>query len=84
VNIYPYFRNALFKFIDEILEAVPGLKGFIGFDFICDKEDLFLIDINPRYTTSMSVISKCKDIHILDYINVSKNEQTGSPCEIKL
>jgi len=84
VNIYPYFRNSLFKFIDEILEAVPGLKGFIGFDFIYDKEDLFLIDINPRYTTSMSVISKCKYSHILDYINVSKNEQTGSSCEIKL
>ena len=84
MNIYPYFRNSLFKFIEEILVAVPGLKGFIGFDFIYNKEDLFLIDINPRYTTSMSAISKCKDRHILDYINISKNEQTGSSCKIKL
>ena len=84
VNIYPYFRNSLFKFIEEILIAFPGLKGFVGFDFIYDKEDLFLIDINPRYTTSMSAISKCKDRHILDYIDISNNEQTGSSCVIKL
>ena len=84
VNIYPYFRNSLFKFIEGILVALPGLKGFIGFDLIYNKEGLFLIDINPRYTTSMSAISKCKDRHILDYINISKNEQTGSSCKIKL
>ena len=84
VNIYPYFRNSLFKFIEEILIAFPGLKGFVGFDFIYNKEDLFLIDINPRYTTSMSAISKCKDRHILDYIDISNNEQTGSSCVIKL
>ena len=84
VNIYPCFRNSLFRFIEEILVTIPDLKGFIGFDLIYNKEDLFLIDINPRYTTSMSAISKCKDRHILDYINISKNEQTGSSCEIKL
>lgn len=84
VNIYPYFRNSLFKFVEDILIAIPGLKGFIGFDFIYDKGYFYLIDINPRYTTSMSAFSKCKGKHILDYIDAPKNEQTGASCKITL
>jgi predicted ATP-grasp superfamily ATP-dependent carboligase len=84
VNIYPIFRNSLFKFIDDILIAIPGLEGFIGFDFIYNNKELFLIDINPRFTTSMSAINTCKGNHILDYINESIYEQTGIPCKINL
>ena len=84
VNIYPVFRNSIYKFIDNILDAVPGLQGFIGFDFIYDKGELFLIEINPRYTTSMSAIGKCKGNHILDYINRADYEKTGKSCQINL
>ena len=30
VNIYPSFRDHLYNFIDDILEAFPNLKGFVG------------------------------------------------------
>ncbi len=82
VNIYPPFKNNVFYFIDNILSALPQLKGFIGLDIIYNDGKLFLIEINARYTTSMSVIQKCKNHHILDYIDPLLIDKTGMSCQI--
>jgi predicted ATP-grasp superfamily ATP-dependent carboligase len=84
VNIYPSFNNMIYKFIDDILNVIPGLRGFIGFDFIFNNDKIFLIEINPRFTTSMALIEKCKNNHILNYINSNINEQVGRICNIKI
>jgi predicted ATP-grasp superfamily ATP-dependent carboligase len=84
VNIHPSFNNMIYKFIDDILNAIPGLRGFIGFDFIFNNNKIFLIEINPRFTTSMALIEKCKNNHILSYINNNINEQVGRICNIKI
>ena len=36
----------------KVHQAISGLWGFIGIDLIVHKDDLFVIDINPRLTTS--------------------------------
>jgi len=36
----------------EIHQAISGLWGFIGIDLIINNNELFVIDINPRLTTS--------------------------------
>ena len=84
VNIHPSFNNMIYKFIDDILNVIPGLRGFIGFDFIFNNNKIFLIEINPRFTTSMALIEKCKNNHILSYINNNINEQVGRICNIKI
>ena len=84
VNIYPSFRNHLYNFIDDILSAFPNLRGFVGLDFIEYKGKLFLIEINARYTTSMSLIEKCKRKHPLDYIYSRANNLAGKLCQLKL
>lgn len=84
VNIYPSFRNHLYNFIDDILEAFPNLKGFVGIDFIEYKGELFLIEINSRYTTSMSLIEKCKGKNSLDYIYNRENNLAGKSCRLEL
>ena len=84
VNIYPSFRNYLYNFIDDILEAFPNLKGFVGIDFIEYKGELFLIEINSRYTTSMSLIEKCKGKNSLDYIYNRENNLAGKSCRLEL
>ena len=84
VNIHPFFSNKIYKFIDEILNAIPGLRGFIGFDFIFYNNQIFLIEINPRFTTSMALVEKSKNNHILNYIDTNLNEQTGRICKIKI
>lgn len=83
VNIYPSFSNMIYKFIDNILNVIPGLRGFVGIDFIFNKK-LYLIEINPRFTTSMALIEKCKNNHILNYIDNNINEQVGRTCKIKI
>ena len=84
VNIHPTFNNMIYKFIDDILNVIPGLRGFIGFDFIFNNNKIFLIEINPRFTTSMASIERCKNNHILNYINSNINEQVGRICNIKI
>ena len=32
--------------------ALTGLVGFIGVDLISNQQGLFIVDINPRHTTS--------------------------------
>ena len=72
------------SFIDDILEAFPNLKGFVGIDFIEYKGELFLIEINSRYTTSMSLIEKCKGKNSLDYIYNRENNLAGKSCRLEL
>ena len=84
VNIYPTFRNRLYNFIDDILNVFPNLKGFIGLDFIEYKGELFLIEINARYTTSMSLIERCKRTNPLDYIYNRANNLAGKSCRLEL
>ena len=84
VNIYPSFRDHLFNFIDNILNVFPNLRGFVGLDFIEYKGELFLIEINARYTTSMSLIERCKKKHPLDYIYNKTNDLAGKSCQLEL
>ena len=84
VNIYPPFKDYIFYFINKILLALPRLSGFIGLDIIYNNGKLFLIEINARYTTSMSVIHNCKNKHILDYTKPMLSDKTGISCQIKL
>ena len=84
VNIYPSFRDHLFNFIDNILTVFPNLRGFVGLDFIEYKGELFLIEINARYTTSMSLIERCKKKHPLDYIYNKTNDLAGKSCQLEL
>ena len=84
VNVYPPFKDNIHYFINRILLALPRLKGFIGLDVIYNEGKLFLIEINARYTTSMSVIHKCKNNHILDYTRPILNDRTGMSCQISL
>ena len=84
VNIYPSFTNHLYNFIENILNVFPNLRGFIGLDFIEYKGELFLIEINSRYTTSMSLIERCKRKNPLDYIHNRTNNLAGKSCRLEL
>ena len=66
------------------ISVFPNLKGFVGFDFIEYKGELFLIEINSRYTTSMSLIEKCKRKSSLDYIYNRFNNIAGKTCRLEL
>lgn len=39
-------------FASRIAEALPGLRGYVGVDAIVTEEEILLVEINPRLTTS--------------------------------
>ena len=52
-------KNKIDKIAVQIKNAIPGLKGFIGVDFILDSnETIFVIEINPRITCAYIGLSK--------------------------
>lgn len=44
---------ARFEFVaNQIAEVIPGLAGYVGIDVIVDGDEVFIVEINPRLTTS--------------------------------
>ena len=53
-----HLENELIEISNEIVKCIPGLKGFVGIDFIIQDEKIFLVEINPRITTPYIVLQK--------------------------
>jgi predicted ATP-grasp superfamily ATP-dependent carboligase len=53
----------------QITQAIPGLNGFVGIDFILSEYGPVLIEINPRLT--------------LSYIHL-KQQLRDNPCQLLL
>lgn len=45
-------RALAFKRAKEIVQAIPGLKGYVGIDLVLTDHDAVVIEVNPRLTTS--------------------------------
>jgi len=66
-------KNKIIKVAEKIREAIPGLKGFVGVDFILDQYDnVCVIEINPRIT--------CAYIGLSYYLNRSLAEEILRIC----
>lgn len=40
--------------INQLLMAMPGLSGFVGIDILIDEQAVWIVDINPRLTSSFN------------------------------
>ncbi len=36
----------------QVAESIRGLKGYVGIDLVLGEEEFFVVDVNPRLTTS--------------------------------
>ena len=50
VNAFPH--DEFIGFIKQLATAITDLKGYIGVDLIITNDEIFLVEINPRLTTS--------------------------------
>ena len=57
-------KDNVFEYAKKACEYVPGLKGFIGIDFIIEDEYIYLLEINSRFTTSYVGLQKIININI--------------------
>ncbi len=49
-------NRKLRKIIQTLVELVPSLKGVVGLDFRFDGDEVWLVEVNPRYTASIEVL----------------------------
>ncbi len=50
----------------EAVALVPGLQGYVGVDLILTEEECWLIEINPRLTTSYVGVRRVVDINLAE------------------
>ena len=85
-------KQEAFKVTEKTVKSIPGLRGYVGVDLILAKNKPFILEINPRLTTSYVGLSKISDFNIAQsLIEAVLNEQLpdkyatiGSVCFSKV
>lgn len=53
----------------RIIQSIPGLKGFIGIDYIIDQDDnIYFVELNSRITTPYIVLSRIAEDNLTQYL----------------
>lgn len=69
-------ENKLYDISREIVQSIPGLKGFVGIDFIIQKDDIYFVEVNARLTTPFIVLQEeCNENLTEIIINTIKNKK---------
>jgi len=45
-------RSEAFEAAKKIVESFPGLRGYVGFDFVLTEDEVVALEVNSRLTTS--------------------------------
>jgi predicted ATP-grasp superfamily ATP-dependent carboligase len=51
-------RTLAFRRAEEVVRAIPGLKGYVGIDLVLTDHDAVVIEVNPRLTTAYVGVRK--------------------------
>lgn len=58
VNECLYLKNEMMALAKNIVSRISGFAGYIGVDLIESENKLFVLDINPRFTTAYAGLSR--------------------------
>ena len=64
VNALPRASKKFAQLAQDISAALPGLWGYVGFDLILANDELTVLEINPRLTTSYCGLREALDINV--------------------
>ena len=53
-----------FVLAQKLVEAFPGLRGYVGVDVVLTEFQVFVVDVNPRLTTSYIGLRQLGDFNI--------------------
>ena len=77
--------------IDSIAMAIPGLWGYVGIDLIMVGKAIYVLEINPRLTTSYAGISAALKINVAQQVVAMARFETlqipsdrGQTCMISI
>ena len=87
VNIKHNHYVRIIALIANLNRLLPGLFGYIGIDLIISGNQIYVIEINPRLTTSFAAIYRTFGINLLDLIvenKYMKNIITGKKVHLNI
>ena len=61
-------KQEAFSVAEKVVRCFPGLRGYVGVDFVLAADKLFVVDVNPRLTTSYIGLSKTVNFNIAESI----------------
>ena len=59
-----WLKQDIFKIAEKVVEAFPGLKGYVGVDVVLTEHKAFIVDVNPRLTTSYVGLRKVANFNV--------------------
>jgi tyramine---L-glutamate ligase len=59
-----WLKQDVFALAEKIAETFSGLRGFIGVDFVLTEHKAFVLDVNPRLTTSYVGLRKVAGFNV--------------------
>lgn len=81
------FKQEAFKIAKKAVESIEGMKGFVGVDLKINKNsedvyDVFLLEVNSRFTTPYVGLSKVVDFNIgKSIVNILDGKMSISDLE---
>ena len=57
-------KQKAYNIAQRVVETFSGLLGYVGVDLILSKDKIFVIDVNPRLTTSYTGLRQVADFNI--------------------
>jgi hypothetical protein len=61
-------KQEAFKAAEKVADAFPGLKGYIGVDLVLTENKSFIVDFNPRLTTSYVGLRRAANFNVAEAI----------------
>jgi len=76
-------KHEAFKVGEKVVEAFAGLRGYVGVDLVLVKDKSFVVDVNPRLTTSYVGLREVASFNVAEaLINAVLNRKLPTEREI--
>ncbi len=78
-------RDMAFNAAKRVVESIEGLRGYVGVDLVLSGNEVFVLEINPRLTTSYVGLRRTATFNVADTLAraVTKNELPKNPRHTK-
>jgi predicted ATP-grasp superfamily ATP-dependent carboligase len=59
-------KRKAFALAEKVVDCFEGLRGYVGVDLILAKDKVFVVDVNPRLTTSYVGLSRVANFNVAE------------------
>lgn len=75
-------KQKAFALAERVVESIPGLSGYVGVDFVLTQKKCFVVDVNPRLTTSYIALRKVASFNVAEaLVNARSKDELPNKLE---